>query len=163
MNFGTTVTNQNSIQEEIKRRLNSGNVCYHSVKQLLSSCLLSKNVKIRIYESIILPVALYECETWSRKLRDVHRLTVFENRVLRKIYGSKGDEVTGDWRKLQNEELHNFYSSPNTIRMIKSRRLRWVGYITRMGEENCIQNIGEKVRWKEPLERPGRRWMDNYV
>jgi hypothetical protein len=107
--LGTTVTNQNLIQEEIKRRLNSGNACYHSVQSLLSSRLLSRNVKIRIYTTIILPVVLYGCETWSLALREEHRLRVFENRVLRRIFGPKRDGVTGEWRKLHNEELHDFY------------------------------------------------------
>jgi hypothetical protein len=117
--FGTTVTNQNLIQEEITRRLNSGNACYHSVQNLLSSCLLSKNIKIRIYKSIILLVVLYGCETWSLTLREEHRLRVFEKRVLRRIFDPKRDEVTGDSRKLHNEELHNLHSSPSIIRMIK--------------------------------------------
>jgi hypothetical protein len=98
----------------------------------LSSRLLSKNLKIRIYKSIILPVVLYECETWSLTLREEHRLRVFENRVLR-IFGPKRDEVTGEWRELHNEELHNVYSSPNIIRMIKSRMMRWTGHVARMG------------------------------
>jgi hypothetical protein len=88
--------------------------------------LLSKNTKIRIYKTIILPVVLKGCETWSVTLREEHRLRVFENRVLRRIFGPRRDEVTGDWRKLNNEELHNLYSSPNLIRMIKSRKMRWV-------------------------------------
>jgi hypothetical protein len=85
--LGTTVANQNLIQEEIKRRLNSGNACYHSVQSLLSSRLLSKNIKMRICRTIILPVVLYGCETWSLTLREEHRLRVFENRVLRRILG----------------------------------------------------------------------------
>jgi hypothetical protein len=92
----TIVTSQNLIQEEIKRRLNSGNACYHSVQNLLSSRLLSKNLKIRIYKTIILPVVLYGCETWSLTLREEHTLRVFENRVLRKIFGPKRDEVPGE-------------------------------------------------------------------
>jgi hypothetical protein len=83
------------IQEEIKRRLNSGNACYHSVQNLLSSRLLCKNIKIIIHKTIILPVVLYGCETWSLTLREEHRLRVFENRVLRRIFGPKRDEVTG--------------------------------------------------------------------
>jgi hypothetical protein len=82
------------IQEEIKRRLNSGNACYHSVQTLLPSRQLSKNLKIRIYKTIILPVVLYGCKTWSLTLREEHRLRVFENRVLRRIFGPKRDEVT---------------------------------------------------------------------
>jgi hypothetical protein len=95
----------------------------------LSSRLLSKNVKIRIYKTIILPVVLYGCETWSLTLREEHRLRVFANRVLRRIFGPKRDEVTGGWRKLHNEELHNLYSSPSIIRMIKSRSVRWAGCV----------------------------------
>jgi hypothetical protein len=87
--LGTTVTNQNLIQEEIKRRLNSGNACYHSVQNLLSSRLLSENAKVRIYNIIILPVVLYGCETLSPTLSEEHRLRVFENRVLRRIYGPR--------------------------------------------------------------------------
>jgi hypothetical protein len=86
---GTTVTDKNLIQEEIKRRLNSGNTCYHSVQSLLSSHLLSNNLKIIIYKTIILPVVLYECETWSLTLREEHRLRMFENRVFRRIFGPK--------------------------------------------------------------------------
>jgi hypothetical protein len=85
----------------------------------LSSRLLSENVKIRIYKTIILPVVLYRCETWSLTLREEHRLRVFESGVLRRIFGPKRDEVTGGWRKLHNEELHSLYSSPSIIRMIK--------------------------------------------
>jgi hypothetical protein len=83
-----------------------------------------KNVKVRIYKTIILPVFLYGCETWSLTLREEPKLRVFENRVLRRIFGPKRDGVTGGWRKLHNEELHNLYSSPSTIRIIKSRRMR---------------------------------------
>jgi hypothetical protein len=88
------------IQEEIKRRLNSGNAYYHSVQNPFSSRLLSENINIRIYKAIILPVVLYGCETWSLTLREEHRLRVFENRVLRRICGPNSDEVTGDWRRL---------------------------------------------------------------
>jgi hypothetical protein len=84
-------------------RLNSGKACYHSVQNLFSFHLLSKNVKIRIYKTIILPVVLYGCETWSLTLREEYRLRVFENRVLRRIFGPKGDEVMGGWRKLYYE------------------------------------------------------------
>jgi len=101
----TTLTNQNTIREEIKSRLKLGNACYHSVQNLLSSNLLSKNLKIQIYRAIILPVVLYECETWSLTLSEERRLRVSENRVLRRVFGPKRDEVTGDWRKLHNEEI----------------------------------------------------------
>jgi hypothetical protein len=89
-------------------------LAYHSVQNLLSSGLLSKNLKIRIYKTIILPVVLYGCETLSLPLKEEHRLRVFENRVLRRIFGPKRDEVTGEWRKLHNKELRDLYSSPST-------------------------------------------------
>jgi hypothetical protein len=121
--FGTTVTNYNLIQKEIKCRLNSGNACHHSVQKLLSSRLLSKNLKITIYKNIVLFAVLYGCESWSFTLREEHRLRVFENRVLRRIFGPKRDEVMGEWRKLYKEELHDLYSSPSIIRIIKSKRM----------------------------------------
>jgi hypothetical protein len=122
------------VPEEIKRILNSGNDCYHSFQNFLS-CRLSKNLKIRIYKTIILPVVLYECDIWSLALREERRLRVFENRVLRKIFGPKRDEVTGEWRQVHNEELRGLYSPPNIIRIFKSRRVRSTGHVARMGEK----------------------------
>jgi len=98
----TILTNQSSIHKEIKSRLKSGNACYHSVQNLLSSNLLSKNLKIKVYRTIILPVVLYGCETWSLTLGEEGRLRVFENRMLRRIVVPKRDKVTRVWRKLQN-------------------------------------------------------------
>jgi hypothetical protein len=94
---------------------------------------LSRNVKIKIYKTIILPVVFYGCETFNT-LREEHRLRVFENRVFRRIFGPKRDEVTGGWRKLHNEELYGLYSSPSIVRVIKARRMRWAGHVARMGE-----------------------------
>jgi hypothetical protein len=149
------------MQEEIKSRLNSGNACYHSVQSLLSSSLLSRNVKVKIYKTIILPVVLYGCETWSVTLREENRLRVFENRVLRRIFGPKRDEVTGEWRKLHSEQLHNLYSSPNIIRQIKSMRMRWAGHVARMREEgNVYRVLMGKPEGKRPLARSRRRWED---
>jgi hypothetical protein len=94
-------------------------------------------------------VVLYGCKTRSLTLRKEHSLRVFENRVLRRIFGSKRDEMIGGWRKLHNEELHNFYCSPNTIRMITSKRVRWEGHVARMGgEEECIKNVFGKAKKK---------------
>ena len=86
--LGTTLTNKNSIREEIKSRMKLRNACYHSVQNLLSSSLLSKKLKIKIYRTVILPVVLYGCETWWLKLREERRLRVFENRVLRRVFGA---------------------------------------------------------------------------
>ena len=103
----TTLTKQNSIREEIKSILKSGNACYYSAQNLFSSSLLYKNLKIKIYRTILLPVVLYGCETWSLTLREESRLRVFQKRVLRRIFGSKRDEVTGEWGKLHKEELND--------------------------------------------------------
>jgi hypothetical protein len=94
------------------------------VQNLLFSRLLSKNTKIRVYRTIILPVVLYGCETWPLTLREEQRLRVFENRVVRRTFGPKRDEATGEWRRLHNEELNDLYSSLNIIRVIRSRRMR---------------------------------------
>jgi hypothetical protein len=87
---------------------------------------------------------------------------VFENRVLRRIFGPKGDEVTGEWRTLHNEELRDLYSSPSIIRIIKSRKMRWAGHVARMGEKrNAYRLLVGKPEGKRPLGRPIRRWVDN--
>jgi len=136
--LGTTLRNQNYIQEEIKSRLKSGNACYYLVQNLLSSRSLSKNLKIKIHRTIILPVVLYGCGTLSLTLREERRLRVFENRVLRRVFGCKRDEVTGEWRKLHNEELRDLYTLPKIVRVVKSRRMRWAGHVARMGRgEMC--------------------------
>ena len=104
---------------------------------LLSSRLLSRKLKIKIYRTIFLPVVLYGCEAWSLTLRGERKLRVFENMVLRRIrvFGSRRDEVKGEWRRLHNVELSDLYSSPNIVRVIKSRRMRWAGHVVCMGEE----------------------------
>jgi len=153
MYLGTSLTNQNSIPEEIKSRVKSGNACYSSVQNLLSSSLLSKNLKIKIYRTIILPVFLYGFETWSLTLREERRLRVFENRVLRRIFGPTRDVVIREWRKLHNKELNDLYSSPRIVRMMKSRRTRWAGQVSRMGERRDVHRVlvgkpGERTTWK---------------
>jgi hypothetical protein len=127
----------------------------------LSSRLLSRNVKVKIYKIIILLVVLYGCATWSLTLREEHRLRAFENRVLRRIFGPKSDEVTGEWRKLHNEELHNFYSCPGIIRRIKSRRMRWAAHVALMREEKYVYKVlVGKPEGKRPFGRLRRRWED---
>jgi hypothetical protein len=118
-------------------------------------------VKVKIHKTTILPVVLYGCETWSLTLREEHRMRVFENRVLRRIFGPKRNEVTGEWRKLHNKELHILYSSTNIIRQFKSRRMRWAGHVARMGEErNLYKVLVGKPEGKRPLGRLRHRWKD---
>jgi hypothetical protein len=159
--LGTTLKNQNDIHNEIKSRLNLGNACYYSVQNLLSSHLISKNLKIKIYKTVILPVVLYGCETWSLTSGEEHRLRVFENRVLRKIFGPKKEEDKL-WRKLHNDKLHSLYSSPNIVRVIKSRRMRWAGHVACMGEGRGVYRVVVgRPKDKKPLGRPRHRWEDN--
>jgi hypothetical protein len=155
--FRTTLKNQNDIHDELKNRLNTGNACYYSVQNLLSSRLISKNLKIKIYKTVVLPVVLYGCETWFLTLRKKHRLRVFENGVLRRIFGPKREE-DGSWRKLHNDELRNLYSSPNIFWVIKSRRMWWAGHVEHMGEGRGVYRVlVGSLECTRPLERPRRR------
>jgi hypothetical protein len=120
-----------------------------------------RNLKIKIYKTVILPVVLYGCETWSLTLREEHRLRVSENRVLGRIFGPKREE-DGSWRKLHNDELHSLYSSPNIVRVITSRRMRWVGHVARMGERRGVYRVlVGGPEGKRPLGRPRRKCEDN--
>ena len=115
-----------------------------------------------IYRTIILPVVLYAFETWSLTLREERRLRVFENRVLRRVFAPKRDEVTGERRKLHNEELSDLYSLPNIVRVVKSRRMRWAEHVASMGEGRGVYMVlVGKPEGKRPLGRPRRRWEDN--
>jgi hypothetical protein len=116
---------------------------------------------MNIYRNLILPVVLYGCETWSLPLREERGLRVYENRVLRKIFGPNTDEVTGEWRRLHNEELNDLYISPNIIWVVKSRRMGWAGHVARMGERRDSHKISVgKPERKRPLGMPRRRWED---
>ena len=135
------------------------NVC---LKLYIIYLLLSKNLKIKIYRTIILPVVLYRCETWSLTLREERKLRVSENMVLRRIFGPRRDEVTGEWRRLHNEKLNDLYTSSNIVRVIKSRRMRWARHVARMGEESGVYRLlVGKPEGRRPLGRPRRRWVDN--
>ena len=115
-----------------------------------------------IYRTIILRVVFYECETWSLTLRKETKLSVFENTVLRRTFGPRRDEVTGEWRRVHNEELNDLYSSLNIVRVIKSRRMRWAGHVARMGEERVVYRVlVGKLEGRRPLGRPRHRWVDN--
>ena len=128
--LGITVTNTNDIREEIKRRMNLGNACYYSLEKILPSRLT--------YKTIILPVVLDGCETWSLILTEEHKLRVFQNKILREIFGVKRNEITGERSKLHNYELYALYSSPNIIRNLESIRLRWAGQVGRMGQSRNV-------------------------
>jgi hypothetical protein len=159
--LGMTLTNQNYIHDEIKSRLNSRNACYHSVQNILSFHLISINLKIKIYKTVNLPVVLYGCKTWSLILREEHKLRDSENRVLRRIFGPKREEDRS-WTKLHNDELYCLYSSPNIVRAIKSRRMRWAGHLACMEDGRGVHRVlVGKHKGKRPLARPRCRWEDN--
>ena len=118
----------------------------------MSSSLLFKNIKIKTYRNIILPVALHGCKTWSLTLREERRVRLLENRELRRIFGPTRDEITGEWRKLHNEELNDLYSSPSIVWGIKSRRMRWAGHVARTGEKRDVYRVlVVKPEGKKPL------------
>jgi hypothetical protein len=159
--LGTKLTNQNDVHDEIKTRLNSLNACYYSDQHLLSSHLISKNLKIDIYKTTILTVVMSGCETWSLTLMEEHRLRVFENTLWRRIFGPKREE-DGSWRNVHNDDLHSLRSSPNIVRMTKSRRMKWAGHVARMGEGRGVYRVlVGRPEGKRPLGRPRRRWEDN--
>jgi len=148
------LTNQNFIQEEIKSGLKLGNACHHLAQNLFSSSLLSKNLKA--CRNIILLVVLYGFETWLLTFREERRLRMFEDRVLRRIFGPRLDEITGEWRKLHHEELSVPYSSSNIVRVIKSRRLRRTVHVGRMNDRRGVNRVWvETVKDRDHLEDPG--------
>jgi hypothetical protein len=133
-----------SIQEfsrRINRIVNGILSSYHSVQSLLSSSSLSWSIEIMMNRTVVLPVVLYGCKNWSLTLRKVCKLSVFENRVLTRIFGPEREEVVGEWRRLHNEELYALYFLPNIIRMIASRILRWAEHVARIRERRDAYRV----------------------
>jgi hypothetical protein len=122
---------------------------------------ISKNINIKTYRAIILPVVLYGCGTWSVTLREEHRLRVFCVRLLRTRVGPKRDEVTGEWRRLHNEQLCALYTSPDIMRVIKSRRMRWASHVARMGDRKVHTDFGGRPEGRTALGGRRYRWVDN--
>jgi hypothetical protein len=129
---------------------------------LYEHIILLQKFKAKIYRTIILPVVLYGCETWLLTVREERRLRMFENRLLKRVFGPKRDEVTGEWSKIHNEELNDLYSLPNIVRVVKSRRMRWVGHVAHTGEERGVHRVlVGKPEGKRPLGRTRHGWEGN--
>jgi len=159
--LGTTLTNENYIQEEIKSRLKLRNACYYSLQNLLSSSLLSKTLNIKIYRSIILPVVLYWCETWSLTLREVRRLRVFKNRVLRRVFGPKRDDLTGNGEYYIMRSL-GIFTPYQYCAGGKIEKNEVGGACGAYGGARGVHMVlVGKPEGKRPLGRPRRRWEDN--
>jgi hypothetical protein len=159
--LGTTLTNQNDVHDEIQSRINSGNACYYSVQNLLSSRLISKNLNIKIYKTLISLVVLYGCEAWPLTLREEHRLRVFENKILRRIFGPKRRKANRGEKCIMMKFVTCFLSQ-NIVRVMKSRKMKWAGHVARMGEGRGVCRVLiTRPEGKRPLERPRRRWKYN--
>jgi len=150
-----------AVTKNLKSRLNSANAFYHSFQNVLSSCLLSKNLNIQLHKTMLLPVVLCAVKVDLLHLGRTQTEGVWEQ-VLRRILGPKREEVVGGWRRLHNEELHNLYASPNIIRVIKSKRMRWLGHVACMRQTRNAYNVLVEKTWREETTRKSRRrWEDN--
>jgi hypothetical protein len=156
--LGTMLTDQNCMNEEINSRLNSGNASYHLIESLFSSHLLLRNIKVEVYKTIIVPFVLYGCDTSSLILRQEHRLRVFENSFVRRIFLPQRDDVTGEWRKLHNEEHHDLYLSPDSMKQIESRRMRWAVHMHAGERRQKCTGFLWKAQRKETTQKT-RAWM----
>lgn len=159
--LGTVFNEGGSCEAEINARIQAGNRCYHSLGQLLKARNLSRQVKIRLYKTLIQPVVMYGCETWSIRRQDYCKLLVFERKVLRKIFGPVQDATTGEWRIRHNEELNSIYRHPTIVGLVRSKRLEWAGHVSRMRENRWPVNLLNFVsQGKRPRGRPRKRWSD---
>lgn len=160
--LGTTLSEDTDGTEEINCRIQAGNKCLYATHKLLKSKQTSRRTKINIYKTIIRPVVMYGCETWTLTVANEERLRVFERRVLRKIYGPTVDATTGRYRTRTNRELEDLYGEPNIVREIKSKRLQWAGHVRRLPDNRTVRLVWEEIpEGKRPLGRPRLRWRDN--
>ena len=141
---------ENSIEEEIKKRIAAGNRAYHVHKKLFTSKLISRNVQLQLYNTLIRPIITYASETWVLKENVINKLTIFERRIMRKIFGPiRTDD--GYWGIETNQEINKILKGQNKIGFIKKQRLNWLGHVERMAEDNNVQKI---KRWKTMSKRP---------
>lgn len=157
--LGVIISNRNTDELEIQNRINSANKCFYACSRILASKSLSHKTKIRLYKAIICPVLLYGSETWKLNKKEEKQLIVFENRVLRKIYGPTCEQ--GEWRRKHNREIRDLYNRPDIISEIKCRRIRWAGHLLRREEEFRLKKVMKSnPEGSRPRGRPKRRWWN---
>jgi hypothetical protein len=160
--LGSTVNQNNTIEEEIKERPIAGNKAFCANQKMFQNKLLSKKSKLKLYWTLIRPIVTYACETWVLKANSIQKLMIFERKILRKIFGAT-KEVNGLWRIKTNDELDELKKRKNIIRFIKSQRLKWLSHVERMPIEKEVTRM---YKWKplasRPKGRPKNRW-DNDV
>jgi hypothetical protein len=160
--LGTIVNTDNSIEEEIKEITAAGNRTYHVHKKLFSSKLISQNVKLQLYNTLICQTVTYASETWVLKEHVTNKLMTFERKIMRKIFGPKGTN-DGYWRIKTNQEINDILGQ-NIIGFIKKKRLNWLGHVEHMAEDNIVQKIKRwKLRSKRPIGIPKTRWEDEVL
>ena len=160
--LGSTLTSDSDVSEEVKIRIGAASRASWAINTILKSNILSRSTKIQAYVTIIRPIATYGCETWQLTKELERRLTVFENGILRRIYGPVRDDQTGEWRRRHNVELRELSELPPITSYIPAQRLRWAGHIARMEEDHLLKQIVKGVpAGRRPVRRPRMRWSDN--
>jgi len=161
--LGTVVNTDNTIEEEIKGRIMAGNRAFHVHKKLFASELISRNVKLQLYNTLIRPTVTYVSETWVLKENMINKLMIFERKIMRKIFDSKRSD-DGHWRIKTNQEINDILKGQNIIGFIKKQRFNWLDHVERMAEDNNVQKI---KRWKpmskRPIGRPKTRWENDVL
>ncbi|VVC30294.1 eIF3G, RNA recognition motif,RNA recognition motif domain,Eukaryotic translation initiation factor 3 [Cinara cedri] len=157
---GSIITQDNDIKTEISMRLQSANKCFFGLSKIFRSRAISKNLKVRMYLTLLRPIVLYGAETWPLRKTEERRIAVFERKVLRRIYGAYFDVLTNEWRKLHNEELQSLFQRPDILKEIKKRRLVWAGHAWRKHDSLIRRVIEKNPVGRRPLGRPRLRWED---
>lgn len=160
--LGSLLNDQNNYETEINARISGANKAYFSLQEVLKKRSLSRNFKIRIYQSMIMPVVMYGCETLTFRRTDEQKLHVFERKILRKIYGPVRDTQTGEWKIRNNHELTELYAQTDIIKRMKKRRLTWAGHVARMSKGRIPHDVFlGAVAGRRGRGRPRSRWKDN--
>jgi hypothetical protein len=158
--LGSIITQDNDVKTEISMRLQSGYKCFFGLSKIFRSKANSKNLKVRMYLTLLRPIVLYGAETWPLRKTEERRMPVFERKILRKIYGAYFDVLTNEWRKLHNDELQSLFQRPDVLKEIKKRWLVWAGHVWRNHDSLIRRVIEENPVGRRPLGRPRLRWED---